>query len=230
MEQAVSSPKTVRQQEAIAPVDDSSASRQSHTSQPTQTESSDGSTVDAAAPHLPETLTHPASFSATTRLARVDIVEELIRDLHSSEPDKRRKAIWELGQRGDSRAVQPLVDLLTDSDSNQRSLILAAVSEIGMRSLKPINRALLLSIQDDSADVRKNAIRDVTRIYDLVAQISQLLQHAAGDSDRDVQETAQWALTQLNRIRPASDPDSVSGLPGRMNSAAIESLSEDTQS
>jgi HEAT repeat protein len=144
-------------------------------------------------------------LAETTRLARVDIVETLITDLRSLEPGDRRQAIWELGQRGDSRAIQPLVDLLMDADSQQRSLILAALSEIGTRTLKPMNRALMMSIQDDSPEVRKNAIRDVTRLCDVVAQISQLLQYAASDSDTEVRDTAQWALSQLDRIRSLPD-------------------------
>jgi HEAT repeat protein len=114
---------------------------------------------------------------------------------------KRQKAVWELGQRGDTRAVQPLVELMVDSDSKQRSLILAALSEIGTRTLKPLSRALAISLQDNNAEVRKNAIRDLTRVYDLVAQISQLLHHATEDPDQEVRETARWALGQLNRIR-----------------------------
>jgi hypothetical protein len=142
----------------------------------------------------------------TTRLAKIDGVEALIGDLHSLDGAQRRKAIWELGQRGDSRAVQPLVDLIVDSDSQQRSLILAAVAEISSRTLKPMNRALLLSLQDESAEVRKNAIRDITRIYELMSQASQLLHYAANDTDTEVQETAHWALNQLHRLRSVPDP------------------------
>jgi Putative peptidoglycan binding domain/HEAT repeats len=144
-------------------------------------------------------------LSEVTRLTKVDIGEELIKDLNSIDPTKRRKAIWELGQRGDSKAIQPLVNLMMDADSNQRSLILAAISEIGVRTLKPMNRALIVSLQDESVDVRKNAIRDITRIYDLVAQLSHLLCHAAEDPDAEVQETARWALSQLSRIRALGD-------------------------
>uniref|UniRef100_A0ACD5GX25 Uncharacterized protein n=1 Tax=Desertifilum tharense IPPAS B-1220 TaxID=1781255 RepID=A0ACD5GX25_9CYAN len=36
----------------------------------------------------------------TTRLAKINIVDELIQDLESPDRDRRRKAIWELGQRG----------------------------------------------------------------------------------------------------------------------------------
>lgn len=153
----------------------------------------------------------------TTRLPKINIVEELIQDLRSPDPAKRRKAIWELGQRGDTHAVQPLVDLMMNSDSKQRSLILASLSEIGVRTLKPMNRALAISLQDENPEVRKNAIRDITRIYDLVGQISQLLRHATEDPDAEVQETARWALTQVNRIKTIAN---VEGIPALKNAVS----------
>lgn len=148
-------------------------------------------------------VTEPRSQSEleTTKLSRINVVEELILNLRNSDPGKRHKVIWEIGQWGDSRAVQPLVDLLVESDSKQRSLILSSLSEIGTRTLKPMTQALAISLQDENAEVRKNAIRDLTRVYDLVAQISGLLHKATNDPDQDVQETAHWALAQLNRIR-----------------------------
>ncbi|MEH2166215.1 MAG: peptidoglycan-binding protein [Nostoc sp.] len=137
----------------------------------------------------------------TSRLAKLNIVDELIQDLRSSDPTKRRKAIWDLGQQGDSRAIQHLVDLIIDADSQESSLILAALSEIGIRTLKPMNRALAISIQNESPQVRQNAIRDLTRVYDMMGQMSQMLHHALEDPDADVQATARYALTQMNRIR-----------------------------
>lgn len=137
----------------------------------------------------------------TSRITKVNIVDELIRDLRSTDPGKRHKAIWDLGQQGDSRAVQPLVNMLIDADSQQRSLILAALSEINIRALKPINRALAVSLQDESPKVRQNAIRDLTRVYDLMGQMSQMLTHALDDPDAEVQATAKYALTQMNRMR-----------------------------
>lgn len=148
----------------------------------------------------------------TTPLRRIGIVETLIGDLHSRDPVKRRQAIWELGQRGDSRAIQPLVDLTLDSDSAQRSLILAALSEIGVRTLKPMNRALAVSLQDENPEVRKNAIRDLTRVYDLIAQVAQLLNHASTDGDREVSETARWAIGKLDRFHTLARRD-FSALP-----------------
>ncbi|MBE8996802.1 peptidoglycan-binding protein [Nostoc sp. LEGE 12447] len=154
----------------------------------------------------PETATPPLSTQLllpekTSRLAKLNIVDELIQDLRSSDPTKRRKAIWDLGQQGDSRAIQPMVDLMIDADSQESSLILAALAEIGIRTLKPMNRGLAISMQDESPQVRQNAIRDLTRIYDMMGQMSQMLRHALEDPDAEVQATARYALTQMNRMR-----------------------------
>ncbi|MGG6296124.1 peptidoglycan-binding protein [Leptolyngbya sp. AN02str] len=153
------------------------------------------------------------AIAPTSRLPKVDVVNELIRQLQDSDPAQRYSAIWELGQIGDSRAVQPLVELLMDSDSHQHSLILAAISEINVRSLAPMKRALIASLQDANPDVRKNAIRDVTRVYELMGQVSQLLSHAVDDPDSDVQETARWAMGQLDRLRPSRDASSLAQPP-----------------
>jgi HEAT repeat protein len=88
-------------------------------------------------------------------------------------------------------------------------MILSALSEIGTRTLKPMSRALAISLQDESPDVRKNAIRDLTRVYDLMAQISQMVHQATEDPDSEVRETAKWALKQMNRFRV---PDGSSNL------------------
>ncbi len=136
-----------------------------------------------------------------TKLVPVNIIDELVQDLQSSDPAQRRKAIWELGQRGNSTAVQPLTRLMLDADSKERSLILAALAEISTQTLKPMNRALALSLQDENPEVRKNAIRDMTRIYDLMSQAGTMLNHAASDSDPEVRQTATWAMDQLNRMR-----------------------------
>ncbi|MDB9317555.1 MULTISPECIES: peptidoglycan-binding protein [Cyanophyceae] len=137
----------------------------------------------------------------TSRLTKLSIVDQLIQDLRSHDRSKRRKAIWNLGQQGDSRAIQPLVDLMINADSQQRSLILAALAEINARALRPMNRALAISLQDESPQVRQNAIRDLTRVYDMMSQMSQMLAHAVEDSDADVQTTAKYALTQMNQLR-----------------------------
>ncbi|MEH1908841.1 MAG: peptidoglycan-binding protein [Nostoc sp.] len=175
---------------------------------------------DPMTPLLPESVSSPQTATPplttqlllpekTSRLAKLNIVDELIQDLHNSDPMKRRKAIWDLGQQGDSRAIQPMAELMIDADSQERSLILAALAEIGTRTLKPMNRALAISIQDESPQVRQNAIRDLTRVYDMMGQMSQMLRHALEDPDADVQATARYALTQMNRMRGLPEQQSL---------------------
>jgi peptidoglycan hydrolase-like protein with peptidoglycan-binding domain len=139
--------------------------------------------------------------ASVPRTAKINIINELINDLANPDPDLRHKAIWELGQRGNSAAVQPLTRLMMDADSHEQSLILAALSEISMQTLKPMNRAIALALQDENPEVRKNAIRDLTRVYDSLGQVGRMLGHATADEDPEVRTTARWALDQLNHVK-----------------------------
>ncbi|NET65920.1 MAG: peptidoglycan-binding protein [Moorea sp. SIO1G6] len=167
----------------------------------------------------PQSLADSLHVKKTTRLTKFSIVEELIRELEDPDPKKRQQAIWELAQKGDSRAVKPLVDLMLDSDSKQRGLILEALSQISTKTLKPINKALAISLQDDNPQVRKNAIRDATRIYELLNQVLQMLRHATDDPDSEVRETAKWAIEQFNKMRPAPNLDSLPPAQNYLNSS-----------
>lgn len=195
--------------ETVGPIAATSSS-QALIPTPARSPQSVDSLAHAAPDPNPETSLETV-LTETTRLQRISIVDKLLEELHSPDPATRRKAIWELGQAGDSRAVQPLVDLLVDADSQQCSLILATLSEIALRTLKPMKQALLTSLRDSNADVRKNAIRDVTRMYDVVTQMSDLLSHAANDPDPEVQATARWAIAQLSRGRSRSDLNGSAG-------------------
>ena len=127
------------------------------------------------------------------------------------DPDIRKNAIWQLAQQGDSRAIQSLVQLMLDTNSQERSLILAAISQIAIRTIKPLNQALAISLQDDNAEVRKNAVRDLTKVYESMSKVSKRLQFAVEDSDREVREIAQWSLEALNmnrnRLSPSQSED-----------------------
>jgi hypothetical protein len=138
--------------------------------------------------------------SPSSSISKLDIVPELIEDLKTSDRSMRRKTIWELAQRADSRAMKPLVELMINVDSQERSLILEAMTQIASRTLKPMNKALMLSLEDENSQVRQNAIRDLTRVYDLMSQVTKRLSQAVEDSDAQVQETAKWALQQLNQM------------------------------
>ncbi|MFM6208707.1 MAG: HEAT repeat domain-containing protein, partial [Planktothrix sp.] len=63
------------------------------------------------------------------------------------------------------------------------------------------------SLQDDNAEVRKNAIRDLIRIYDFATQMNQILQRAIDDPDPEVQDMAKWATNRLSRLRSISKSD-----------------------
>lgn len=133
-----------------------------------------------------------------SRIPNADLILQLIGELGDAEPKTRRRAIWKLAQMSDSRSMQPLVHVMADADSYERSLILEALSQICTRTLRPLNQALAISLSDKNPQVRKNAIRDLTRIYDIMSQITQTICHALDDSDIEVQETAKWAMKQLN--------------------------------
>ena len=139
-----------------------------------------------------------------TTYAKINIVDELIKGLHSPNPTRQLMAIWDLGQEGDARAVEPLVELMLDSGSQQRSLILIVLAEIGSRALNPMN-GVATSLQDQNAEVRENAISDLARTSDLIIQITQVLYHGVEDPDLEVQETARYALLQINRLRELAD-------------------------
>ncbi|MGK7934541.1 MAG: hypothetical protein AB4206_01825 [Xenococcaceae cyanobacterium] len=138
--------------------------------------------------------------STPSQVSKLDIIPELIANLKQSDRALRRKTIWELAQRSDSRAMKPLVELMIKVDSQERSLILEAMTQIASRTLKPMNKALSLSLEDDNSQVRQNAIRDLTRVYELMSQVTQRLSVAVEDSDEEVQQTAKWALKQLNQM------------------------------
>jgi HEAT repeat protein len=154
----------------------------------------------------------PLSSAQEPRIAKVNIIDELIQELSDPNPQIRHKAIWELGQRGNSAAMSPLTSLLIDADSHEQGLVLAALVEISAKTLKPMNRAIAIALQDDNPDVRKNAIRDLTRIYDSMGQVGRLLGRATLDADPEVRETAHWALDQLNQLRLAA-ADNAAALP-----------------
>ena len=133
-----------------------------------------------------------------TEMANTDVVLELIQDLQHSNVYFRRRAIWELAQKSDSRAIAPLIEMMPQVDSAEKSLILEAITQITGRSLRPLSQVLISSFQDDNPQVRKNAIRDSTLICQLIAQVSRHLSQLLEDSDLEVRQTARWALQQLN--------------------------------
>lgn len=127
-----------------------------------------------------------------------DKTQRLLTDLKQANSIQRSKIVWNLANQADSRAVQPLVDLLMTANSQEKSLIIEALSQIGFNSIKPINQALMIALQDQHGQVRKNALRDITKLYELMLQIQPIIAHATlNDPDNEVRQIARWALTKL---------------------------------
>ena len=139
----------------------------------------------------------------TSQTTKIDLVFELIKDLQQGDREVRRKAIWELAQKSDSRGISPLIEIMPHVDSLERNLILEAITQITSRTLQPMNRVLLESLEDDNPQVRKNAIRDLTRLYHLMSKVTKRLSQMTEDADLEVQQTARWALQELDRLPAA---------------------------
>lgn len=143
----------------------------------------------------------------TKKITEIDVVFELIQDLQLSDPvenvaaqkDLRRKAIWELGQSNDFRAVEPLIQIIPQVDSLEKSLILDAITQIASRSTKTIHETLLISLTEENPELRNNAIRDLTRLYQSRSSVSVNLSRMSENSNREIEQIARWALEQFNQ-------------------------------
>ncbi|MDJ0589465.1 MAG: hypothetical protein QNJ72_05635 [Pleurocapsa sp. MO_226.B13] len=136
----------------------------------------------------------------TSNTTEIDVVFELIQDLQQQDRDLRRKAIWGLAQTNDFRGIEPLVKIMPQADSLEKGLILDAITQIASRNFQTINRVLLTSLEDESAEVRKRAVRDLTVLYKSMSFVTVCLSKMTEDSDREVQQTAKWALEQFNQM------------------------------
>ena len=186
--------------------DSSSTNSADHQNSSQQPESDDtvivspnDASVYAAQPHSQDS---PDPFAVTSEASSPteDLVAELIPKLTISDHKFRHQAINALAQSGDSRAMSPLVELMIEADSQERSLIIDAMQEITSSILKPMNRALILSLGDENSQVKQNAIRDLTRIYEVMLQVTERLSQTINDSEQKLPETAQWALKQLKQM------------------------------
>ena len=147
-------------------------------------------------------------MTSNTTGTEIDVVFELIQDLHQSDrledtnasKDLKRKAIWELGQSNDFRAVEPLIQTIPKADSLEKGLILDAITQITNRSFASINRAVLTSLEDENAEVRKNAIQDLTSLYQSMSSIALRLSKMVDDRNLEVRQTAKWTLEKFDRM------------------------------
>jgi len=134
----------------------------------------------------------------TRNNTNIDVVFELIQDLKKSDFQLRRKAIWELALTGDSRSIEPLINIIPEVKSIDKSLIVNAISQIAYRNFAVIYDVLFASLKDANSDVRKDAIRDIVALHESTARINRNLHIMLNDSDKEVRQTAEWALKIIN--------------------------------
>ena len=142
-----------------------------------------------------------------SQTTKIDIVFELIQDLQKNSSannkrakDIRRKAIWELGQTNDFRAVEHLIQIMPEVESLEKSLILDSITQIANHSIKTINNVLLTSLEDESIEVRKNAIKDLIYLYQSLSSAVIRISQMTENSNMEVRNTAKWALEQFDKI------------------------------
>ena len=135
-----------------------------------------------------------------TSLSELDLVPRLIVELQTSDRNIRHKTIGELAQKGDSRAMKPLVELMIEADSQERNLILEAMTQITSLTLQPMNQVSIFSLDIQNSQDKQNAIRDLTRVYQLMSQVTTKLSQIINDSEQQIQKTATWALKQLKEM------------------------------
>ena len=131
-------------------------------------------------------------------------IEELAKEIHLLEliknlqqDNSRRTAVEELARVGHSRAIEPLVEIMSGAEVD-RSLIIKAIAKIINRSFRSIDRELFTSLQHEDPEIRKSSIRDLTTLYEFASPIIEQLALMQLDANLEVQQTAKQAIKKLN--------------------------------
>ena len=134
----------------------------------------------------------------TSKTTEIDVVFELIQDLLQKDRHLRRKAIWELARVGDSRSIEPLVDIMPEADSLDKSMIVSAITQIIHRNFESIHDVLFASLENADPEVRNDAIRDIAALHEPTSAVNQRLSVMLKDADGEVRKTARWALNRID--------------------------------
>ena len=137
---------------------------------------------EATQSFLPSAQSTPAPDSPIGRLTHGDF-------------EVRRAAARELGERGDTRAVDPLIAAMEDHDSDVRAAVAQALGELeDGRAVRP----LLAALHDADDGVRESAARSLVQIgKPAVRRLIGALQ----DHDSNVRATVARALGDINDTR-----------------------------
>lgn len=123
-------------------------------------------------------------------------VESLIQDLKDDDNNVRSHAIYSLGQIGDEKAVEPLIQVMDDENEriDVRNHAICVLGEIGdRRAVEPLIQ--VLKNKEEETSVRMGATRALAEIGDRRA-LEPLIQ-AMNDKDESVRNHAEYALIQF---------------------------------
>jgi hypothetical protein len=110
----------------------------------------------------------------------------------------RRKAIKKLAKVGDYRSIEPLLEIMPQVGTLDKSLIFKAVTQINQRTFQPINSELFVALQNEHPEIRLNALRDLKSLYQFVSPVITQIAQMQSDQDYEVRQTATQVLRQLN--------------------------------
>ncbi|MCK4309118.1 MAG: HEAT repeat domain-containing protein [Candidatus Atribacteria bacterium] len=121
----------------------------------------------------------------------------LLESLNNENKDIRQQAVWALGNTGDARAVEPLIQILNDESSKDvRSEIVQALTKTaGIRAVEFI----LHAAHDENSTVRAIARGELRKIKDKRA-VEPLIE-ALKDEDYEVRVAAAGALGDIGDAR-----------------------------
>jgi len=128
-------------------------------------------------------------------------VSQHITQLNHKEAAVRLFGAYALGLRGDEKAIQPLLQLLTDPDSNVRLATIDALGEIG--SEKALAKLVPL-LSHSEAKVRAHTADAVVKIVSTAESVKyQITRYEAdiGDPALAVRTTALRTLARLKKER-----------------------------
>ena len=122
-----------------------------------------------------------------------DNIDDGIARLKSADEDTREDAAEYLGNVGDERAVEALLEAVTDPSDDVREEAIQSLGKIGNTDCTP---ALIRALQDDEIGVRGAAIKSLGQVGDLTA-IDALQEIAASTWNPLLSQSASKAIMQI---------------------------------
>ena len=138
-------------------------------------------------------------------------VLSLVRDLKSKDYTVRSCAIDALRKIGAS-AVPPIIEALTDTDSNVRKGVVDALGIIGIVNPEVLS-ALIKTVGDCDGNVRKSAVQSLEKLGAITVELK-VKRHILDldDSNEDVRNGAMQSLNRIGPVTPEVIPSIMKAL------------------